>query len=136
TARLKTQVVGFMGVNMMRNWLLPAALVAALGLGVLLGVPTPAAEPADATKIAKLIEQIGSGNFDEREQATAELDKIGAPALAALKKAMTSGDAEVKRRAEELVAKIEKRTESVTLLVPTKVKLSYKDTPVTEAVAD
>src|SRR4051812_43839701 len=49
---------------------------------------------------------------------------------------MTNGDAEVKRRAEELVAKIEKRTESVKLLVPTKVKLTYKDTPVTEAVAD
>src|SRR5262249_42520219 len=70
------------------------------------------------------------------EKASEELDKIGLPALEALRKAIKNGDAEVGRRAEELVSRIEKRAETAAILAPTKVRLTCKDTPVTQAVAD
>jgi hypothetical protein len=111
-------------------------IVLALGLVALIAVPAPAADPARTEQIGMLIEKMGSGDFDEREKATQDLDAIGAPALDLLHKASTSEDAEVRMRAEELVAKIEKRLQSVQFLVPTKVHLVYKQTPLTEAVED
>ena len=111
-------------------------VVLALGLVTLIAVPAPAADPASPEQISKLIEKMGSGDFDEREKATKDLDAIGVPALDLLRKAAKSEDAEVRMRAEELVAKIEKRVESVKLLVPTKMHLVYKDTPLAEAVQD
>ncbi len=95
---------------------------------------TPAA--ADAARIPKLIDQLGSATFADRERAAKELDKIGVPALDALRKAARDADLERKRRAEELVQKIEKRTLEATLLAPTRVHLVYKDTPLAEAVTD
>ena len=111
-------------------------LVLALGLGTLLVVPAPAAEKATPEKVAKLIEMMGSGDFEEREKASEQLDAIGVPALEALRKASKSEDAEVRNRAGELVAKIEKRVESVNVLAPTTVHLVYKDVPVAEAIKD
>ncbi len=114
-------------------------LLLALSLGVGLGLAAlqvPGAEPPDNAKIARLIQQLGSNNFDEREKASKELDAIGAPALEALRKAAKSDDAETKRRAEELAQKIEKRAETTRVLEPTRVKLSFKETPVKDAVAE
>lgn len=116
----------------MRRTLLPACLLG-LGLAALAAAPTPA---ADAAEIRKFIDQLGSGSFDEREKATAALDAVGEPALAGLRKAMESDDAEVRRRAEELVQKIEKRVESSRVLVPTKVKLAFKDVPLYDAIGE
>jgi len=123
----------------MRIHHLPLALL--LGLSVLIGRPGLAAEPApekkiDGRQIAKLVEQLGSGQFDDRERASQALDEIGLPALEALKKAAQNDDPEVRRRAEELVVKIEKRTQSARLLTAKRVHLVYKDTPLAEAVAD
>jgi hypothetical protein len=119
----------------MRSRYVLAALLG-LGLATLASLAAPAGEAADARKIDQLIEQLGSGKFDEREKATAELDAIGAPALDKLRKAVQAEDAEVRRRAEELVVRIEKRAESSRVLAPRKVHLVYKDTPLTEAIAD
>jgi hypothetical protein len=117
------------------RFLLPVLL---LGVGLLTPalVRVPAAETAGAARVAKLVEQLGSGDFGEREKASKELDDIGAPALEALHRAASSEDAEVRRRAEELVRKIEKRTASARILAPTRVHLVYRDTPLPEAVAD
>jgi hypothetical protein len=115
---------------------LVVALAAGLGIGLVAAVPTLAAEDASAEQIAQLIEQLGSANFGERELASKKLDAIGLPALEALRKAAQGRDAEVRRRAEELVQKIEKRGENARLLEPKRVHLVYKDTPVAEAVAD
>ena len=79
---------------------------------------------------------MGSGTFAEREKATKQLDAIGVPALEALRKAAKSDDAEVKQRAEELVKKFEKQAESAKMLAAKRIHLVYKDTPVSEAVAD
>jgi hypothetical protein len=121
---------------MMKRLLLPI-LVVGLGVGLLTALPSPAAESAaTAEKISKLIEQMGSNEFDDRENAQKQLDAIGEPALEALKKAMSNEDTEIRRRAEELVKVIEQRTESSKLIQPTKIHLVYKDTPLPEAIAD
>ncbi|MBL8798401.1 MAG: hypothetical protein JNM56_31185, partial [Planctomycetia bacterium] len=84
----------------------------------------------------RLVRQLGSDSFSDREAAMKALDDIGLPALPALKKAAQSLDAETRRRAEELVARIEKRQESARLLAPTKVSLQLQDVPLPEAVAE
>jgi hypothetical protein len=90
-------------------------------------------EPKD---IERLIRQLGSDQFAEREAATQALDKVGAPALPALRSAIAGGDAEVRRRAERLMQNIEQRLETEELLQPTKIRLDYKDVPLSEVVAD
>src|ERR671931_2307711 len=107
--------------------LLPALL---LGVGFLAPavLPVPAADKTDAARITKLVEQLGSGDFEEREKASKELDDIGAPALEALRKAAASEDAEVRHRAQDLVRKIERRIASARILAPSRVHLVYKDT--------
>lgn len=100
---------------------------------------TPASQTqkaSDAAQVPKLIDKLGSDRFAEREKATKELDRIGAPALDALRKAAQSDDPERKRRAEELVEEIESRALAADLLAPKRVHLAYKDTPLAEAVAD
>ena len=79
---------------------------------------------------------MGSSEFDDREKAQQELDKIGEPALDALKSASKSDDTEIRRRSSELVKKIERRVESISVLRPTMAHLVYKETPLAEALAD
>jgi hypothetical protein len=118
----------------MRSRHLLAALL--VGLGLALPAAVPARDAADAARIKKLVEQLGSAEFQERENAVKELGAIGEPALEALRKAAASDDAEVKTRASQLVTKIERRAESARELAATRVRLVYKDTPLAEAVAD
>jgi hypothetical protein len=122
--------------------LLPALLLGA-GLLILAALPTVADSPkkaesesTDANKIAKLIEQLGSDTFAERKKASEALDKIGEPALPALRKALTSKDAETRKRAADLVTRIEKRITSARILTPTRVHLVFKDTPIDKAVEE
>jgi hypothetical protein len=118
----------------MRSRHLLAALV--LGLTVPAAVPAPLPDKADAARIKRLVEQLGSPEFQEREKAVKELAAIGEPALEALRKAAESNDAEVKTRAAGLVQKIGRQVESARALAPTRVHLVYKDTPLAEVVAD
>jgi hypothetical protein len=106
------------------------------GLAWFLCLPSLAEEKVNEEKIDKLIEQLGSGNFAEREKASKELAAIGAPALGALRKATKSEDAEIRKRAAALLPQIERQAESARILVPKRVHLVYKDTPLDEAVAD
>jgi uncharacterized protein (TIGR03067 family) len=62
---------------------------------------------ADAERVAKLIKQLGDAAFAKREAASKELEAIGEPALAALRKAAASdSDAEIRRRAEQVIQAI------------------------------
>jgi WD40 repeat protein len=63
----------------------------------------PRAEPAQAAEIARLIKQLGSDEFADREKASKRLGEIGEPALPALRKAAGSDDAEVRERARRLI---------------------------------
>jgi hypothetical protein len=85
--------------------------------------------------LTQLIARLGSAKFKERERAAAELDAIGEPALAALKKASQDRDPEVRRRAETLANSIYRRVENAQLLEPKRVHLSIRDKPLTEAIA-
>ncbi len=62
--------------------------------------------PLDPGRVGKLIADLDGNAFAEREAATAELEKLGRRAEAALRKAAAdSGSAEVKRRAETILAR-------------------------------
>jgi len=65
----------------------------------------PAVADGD-TEVERLIKELGSDEFDERETATKRLQEIGDPALGALYKAATSADAEVRLRAEYILDKL------------------------------
>lgn len=62
---------------------------------------------ADPPSIDKLIEQLGSRSFAERERATKALRERGPEALPAVRKALQSTDEEVRKRAESLVPALE-----------------------------
>jgi hypothetical protein len=87
-------------------------------------------------RIGQLITQLGSSRFREREQAATELDAIGEPALSALKKAAQDPDLEVRRRAEALATGIRKRVEMARLLQPMRVRWTFRNTPLSEAIAE
>src|SRR5262249_42758878 len=121
----------------MRCRLLVSALALGLSMGALLVLPGLAAdEKSDPATIDKLIKQLSSDAFAEREKAGQELERIGVPALEALRKAAQSDEADLKKRAEEILAKVEKKAESAKVLAPKRVHLTYKETPLAEAVAD
>jgi hypothetical protein len=109
-------------------------LLAVLAAGLVAALPTGAAEKIDSDRIGKLIEQLGSGDFAERERAYQALDSVGAAALDALRGALKSDDAEIRRRAEDLVAKWEKVAEREKILKPTMLRLTFNDTPLSEAL--
>jgi hypothetical protein len=106
--------------------------------GALIGLGSPrAAEPPPAPEqIHLLVDRLGSDLYPEREEAGRELDALGAAALPALKAALQSSDAEVRRRARDLVERIELRVETARALTPKRVHFVCKDRPAAEAVAE
>jgi hypothetical protein len=71
------------------------------------------AKEADPAAIAKLVKQLSSTDFTEREAASKALKAIGFPALDALRQAAKSNDAEVAQRASRLVEVIENSFEQL-----------------------
>jgi hypothetical protein len=74
--------------------------------GLIEYVRRQAPDPRRLEKIRTLVRQLGDDAFAVREQATAELKDIGAPALPALREAAKDPDREIARRAQECLAKI------------------------------
>jgi hypothetical protein len=107
-----------------------------LSVGVLLLAGPVFAADADAARVGKLITQLGSNRYADREAAMQELNALGPAALAGLRQAAEAEDPEVRRRAEKLIRQIETRVAVARLLEPRKVRFVYRDTPVSEAVAD
>jgi HEAT repeat protein len=62
---------------------------------------------ASSKDVNRLIDQLGSDRFEDREQATQQLSQLGKSALPGLKEATNSPDAEVRRRAQQLIQQIE-----------------------------
>jgi hypothetical protein len=72
-----------------------------------LGQAVPTGEPAPQA-VAKLIAQLRADHFRSRQQASAELEKLGDPVLPALRKAATANvELEVQRRIELVVSRIQ-----------------------------
>jgi WD40 repeat protein len=82
--------------------LLPSLLCCVFAL------PALAVPDDKAAEIERLIRELGDEDFDVRQAATEKLAKIGEAALPALKQAADGKDLEVKRRAADLLARIEK----------------------------
>ena len=84
---------------------------------------TPSSEPAEEStlqlsdaEIADLVAKLGSQQFNEREAATRQLQKVGQAALPQLREATQSKDREIRIRAEQLVKAMEEKIrKSVTL---------------------
>ncbi len=123
-----------------RYW--PLALVIGLGLEALVAAPAadPPKDKADAAKvsseqIAKLVKQLSSEDFEEREKATKELEAVGARrwTLCATRPRTARSRS---RRANAIIRKVEGKAANEKLLAPTKVKLSFKDTPLADAIAE
>ena len=113
------------------------AVAAALSVGICFAVAAePTANKADATAASRLVAQLGSDSFEDREKAEVALDGMGPAALDSLRSAVASKDRETRRRALELIQRIEKRQETEQLVQPKKVHLVFSDTPVTQAVQD
>jgi WD40 repeat protein len=85
-----------------RHAVLAAAL---LGLAPAHG-PGAGPPPAD---VGRLVRQLGSDDFQEREEASRRLGRLGAPALGGLWEAADSANPEVRRRAARLVRAIQAR---------------------------
>jgi hypothetical protein len=68
--------------------------------------PTGKGAQDDVAAVEKLIRDLGDDSFEVRESASTKLALIGERALPLLEKALQSDDAEVRRRAEDLKAKI------------------------------
>lgn len=100
--------------------------------------PSSAAENGLEKKdrVGRLIHRLGSDLFSEREEAGRELDRIGPPALAALRDAAKSDDPEVRRRAARLARRIERRRDEEEILRGKRMQLVFVDTPLTEALAE
>jgi hypothetical protein len=60
---------------------------------------------AKSRRVARLVEQLGDDDFDKREAASKELERVGEPAVDALRKAASAADLEVRRRARALLVK-------------------------------
>ena len=69
-------------------------------------MPGRAADKADPETIEKLVKQLSSGRFAEREKAQKKLEEIGLPALPALKKALNDPDAVVRSVAADAIRQI------------------------------
>jgi len=96
-----------------------------------------AAEPArEAGRIPSLINQLGSDRYAERVAASQALDQIGEPALPLLRQALKGADLEIRRRADELIPRIEMRMDTARAFTPLPVRFTCKDLPVPEAVTE
>jgi len=121
---------------MVKRFLAPLAVIA-LGLCLAYAEETkPAPAKTDPAAVAKLLDQLGSDRYEDREAAFKALDALGPTALEGLRTAPKGRDEETRRRAVELVLLIERRQESAQLTQPKLVHLVYTDTPVTQAVQD
>lgn len=66
--------------------------------------PNVSLSPGDAARVERLISQLGSNNYEEREAATEQLSSIGLAALEPLRSAfLASDDLEVRLRIEDIV---------------------------------
>src|SRR6266851_8588337 len=101
---------------MVTRFLAPLALV---GLGLAWSEQSQSA-PAktDPAAVSGLVAKLGSDRYEVREAACEALDALGPIALEALRSALANGDLETRRRAIDLMQRIEKRLESAHLTRP------------------
>jgi hypothetical protein len=97
----------FLG-KFMKNLLLSLMLIFPIFGGLASAQDKPAPEKVQSVdeKIRQLIKELGADSYEVREKAHQALEKIGKPALDALRKAYKDEDLEVSSRAQDLIKKI------------------------------
>ena len=96
--------------------MLGAAAMLALAAAAAILRGQTAEERELAERVARLVEQLGSDEFAQRELAAKELDALGEPALAELRRAAVSSDSsEIRWRAQRLLTAPERRSKSIGL---------------------
>jgi hypothetical protein len=93
-------------------WVLALAILAAT---VAAGEPLRSSTGPNAADVERLVQQLGSDRYAEREAASKALAEIGEPAMKPLRKAASSDDAEVRRRAKQLLEDIPARLQAQVL---------------------
>lgn len=104
---------------MRKTVLLSVIVFAALSLGAD-APPPPMANPQD-----RLVEQLGNGDFRQREDALRALHSEGGRALPALRRGLGHHDPEIRRRCRDLIPEIELGA----LLAPRRVSLDVDNKP-------
>ncbi|HEX5271506.1 MAG TPA: hypothetical protein VFW33_13510, partial [Gemmataceae bacterium] len=95
---------------------LKAAKVGTDGAALLEFLRGQVRDEADREKVKRLVKQLGSDSFEDREKASAELTRLGAAAVADLRRAAEGDDAEVAARARRCLEKIAAPTAPAGLL--------------------
>jgi outer membrane protein assembly factor BamB len=99
--------------------------IATDGPGLLAYLKAQTPSPAEQARLAQAVEQLGHRSFHTREKATRSLIAAGRPALSYLKPAVGNTDLEVSRRAQRIIAEID-RVSQVTLMTAVLQVLSKK----------
>jgi hypothetical protein len=105
----------------------------ALALGGGLAAAPPAATPPSPDR---LVEQLGSEAYEEREAAAAALEQLGSSATAALEAAVKNPNPEVSKRAARILTNLARAAETKGRFDAKPVRLSYKNIPLGTAVND
>jgi hypothetical protein len=113
-----------------------SAIVSACLAAAVVAAPANDEKKSAAVDAARLVQQLGSSKHAERESAAKALDALGAAALSALREGAKSADPEIRRRAGDLVSKLERQAESAAAMAPSKVHLKATDAPMAEVVRD
>lgn len=112
------------------------AFLALVTAGAWAVLAADAPQDTSPDRVKKLIDRLGSGAFRERETASRELNTLGPAAIDALREAVRIGDPETRRRASEILERINDRLAIARILLPTMVEFHFKDKPLPEAVAE
>jgi hypothetical protein len=107
------------------------AVVLILGCETANGGDEPVA-PAPAVGVAQLLEQLGSGDFQQREAAYKSLETLGPETLPLLRQAANHRDPEIRRRLQQLIPHLEK----MAALTPRRVSLHLTNRRIRDALAE
>lgn len=114
----------------------PASLI--LSMIVVPSIPAqmPGEEKPSSGQINKWIAELASSEYQVRQSAFDRLAGCGPEAVESLRQAIKSKDPEVRLRAGNILARVERRIEAGKLLTPTRINLDYQDAPLPEVVKD
>ena len=111
-------------------------LLAAMGICTL-SVAVLAAPPLEsAVSPVRLVEQLGSESYSEREAAVAALERSGPAVVPALEAATRDPNPEVSKRAAQILTNFNRRADANGRLNAKPVRLAYKQIPLGTAVND
>jgi hypothetical protein len=92
---------------------------------------------SEQTNVITLIDQLGAPDYLDREAAQAKLLKLGSVAIPELDRAARAHEsAEIRGRCSHIAAESRRQDEGSKYLAIKKVRLAYKNTPLSQAVAD